>query len=84
MSTKRDKFFQMRVDDGLLGRLDNLRRARADLPSRTEMVRRLIEEASEESEVRGTEDRLQIGRERKSRADSSLRSQRSKQRAHAG
>jgi len=87
MSTKRDKFFQMRVDEQFLRRLDNLRRAEPDLPSRTEMARRLIEGAFEEAEAtgpRGTEYRLQVGREKKSRADASLGSQRSKLRAHVG
>lgn len=45
MNAKKDKFFQMRVDEQFLQRLDNFRRAAPDLPSRTEMARRLIEMA---------------------------------------
>ncbi len=45
MSARKDKFFQMRVDEHFLRRLDDARRAEADLPARTEMARRLIEEA---------------------------------------
>jgi hypothetical protein len=43
MSGRKDRFFQMRVDERFLQRLDDLRRAEPDLPSRTEMARRLIE-----------------------------------------
>jgi hypothetical protein len=74
----------MRVDEHFLRRLDNLRRAEPDLPSRTEMARRLIEGAFEEAEaegLRGTEDRLQSGREKRARADAGLGSPRSKLRA---
>src|SRR5215472_553713 len=45
MNAKRDKFFQMCVDQQFLERLDNLRRGEPDLPSRTEMALRLIESA---------------------------------------
>jgi hypothetical protein len=47
MNAKKDKFFQMRVDEQFLQRLDDFRRAAPDLPSRTEMARRLIEAAFE-------------------------------------
>ncbi len=39
----KSKFFQMRVDEAFLRRLDDARRVEPDLPSRTVMVRRLIE-----------------------------------------
>jgi hypothetical protein len=68
MSTKRDKFFQMRVDELFLSRLDNLRRAEPDLPSRTEMARRLIELAFERSESGSPH----AGREKKGRASSNV------------
>jgi hypothetical protein len=47
MNAKKDKFFQMRVDEHFLQRLDDFRRTAPDLPSRTEMARRLIEAAFE-------------------------------------
>jgi hypothetical protein len=45
MNARKDKFFQMRVDEQFLQRLDDFRRAAPDLPTRTEMARRLIEMA---------------------------------------
>jgi hypothetical protein len=36
---------QMRVSTGFLRDLDDLRRVEPDLPSRTEMIRRLVEQA---------------------------------------
>lgn len=37
--------FNMRVDDAFLRDLDELRRREPDLPSRSEMLRRLVERA---------------------------------------
>lgn len=41
----RDTFLQMRIADEIVAKLDDLRRVEADLPSRSEMIRRLIERA---------------------------------------
>jgi hypothetical protein len=38
--------FHMRVDDEFLALLDALRKAEADLPSRAEIIRRLVERAA--------------------------------------
>jgi hypothetical protein len=45
MNARKDRIFQMRVDEKFLQRLDDFRRATPDLPTRTEMARRLIEMA---------------------------------------
>jgi hypothetical protein len=84
MSTRRDKFFQMRVDEHFLKRLDNLRRREPDLPSRTEMARRLIEGAFARSEVDVSlpENTLYSGREKRRRSPN-VGSARPKQRPHA-
>lgn len=42
---RHDKQLALRIADSLLTTLDELRRAEQDLPSRAEMVRRLIENA---------------------------------------
>jgi hypothetical protein len=39
----KDRYFQMRVDEQFLKRLDDVRRAEPDLPSRAQMARRLID-----------------------------------------
>lgn len=43
-----DDILQIRIKASLLALLDDLRRAEKDLPSRSEMVRRLIERAAAE------------------------------------
>ena len=43
--TETDKFFQLRVNEQFTRDLDELRRLEPDLPSRAEMVRRLIDRA---------------------------------------
>jgi hypothetical protein len=53
MNVRKDRFFQMRVDERFLQRLDDLRRNEPDLPSRTEMARRLIEWVFELAEKSG-------------------------------
>lgn len=40
-----DTLFQMRIAEHIVGQIDDLRRAEKDIPSRSEMVRRLIERA---------------------------------------
>jgi hypothetical protein len=49
---KREQF-SMRAPPGFLPALDSLRKLEADLPSRTEMLRRLVERASSRREKRG-------------------------------
>lgn len=44
----RSGVLQLRIDDDTTARLDDLRRAEDDLPSRSEMIRRLIARAAEE------------------------------------
>ena len=44
--------FQMRVSQGFLKIVDELRRAEPDLPSRAEMIRRAIERAAKEPKRR--------------------------------
>jgi hypothetical protein len=78
MTTKRDKFFQMRVDEHFLRRLDNLRRVEPDLPSRTEMARRLMELAFERSEADGPR------QGKRARTGANVATQRTKQGAHVG
>lgn len=43
MTEKRDKPFQMRVNEEWLKSLDDWRRQQPDIPSRAEAVRRLVE-----------------------------------------
>ena len=43
-----DDIIQIRIQSSLLAVLDDLRRAEKDLPSRSEMVRRLIARAAKE------------------------------------
>lgn len=43
MAPNADKVFQMRVSEDFLRLLDDWRRKQADLPSRAEAVRRLVE-----------------------------------------
>jgi hypothetical protein len=43
---KHDDTLQMRLSPELKATLDDLRRAESDLPSRSEMIRRLIERAA--------------------------------------
>lgn len=43
MDDLKDRPFQMRVSDAWLRRLDEWRRQQADLPSRAEAIRRLVE-----------------------------------------
>jgi hypothetical protein len=43
MTEKRDRPFQMRVNDEWLKALDDWRRQQPDIPSRAEAVRRLVE-----------------------------------------
>ena len=47
-----DTILNMRVAEEIRAKLDDLRRAEPDLPSRSEMVRRLIEKAHERAERR--------------------------------
>lgn len=42
----RDQVFQMRIDKATMAQLDELRRIEPDIPSRSDLVRRLIERAS--------------------------------------
>jgi metal-responsive CopG/Arc/MetJ family transcriptional regulator len=44
-----DTILHMRVAEEIRAKLDDLRRAEPDLPSRSEMVRRLIEEAHKQA-----------------------------------
>jgi hypothetical protein len=44
---KKRFFFQMRVDEQFLQTLDDIRRWEPDTPQRTEMARRLLQEAVE-------------------------------------
>lgn len=46
MKTDPDKFFQMRVNDAFLKSVDELRRMEVDLPTRADMLRRLVERAT--------------------------------------
>jgi len=43
MALANDKVFQMRVSEDFLRNLDDWRRAQADLPGRSEAIRRLVE-----------------------------------------
>ncbi len=43
-----DCFFQMRVSEDFLRKLDDARRAEPDLPSRSKLARRLLKEAMDE------------------------------------
>jgi hypothetical protein len=43
MSEIKDKSFRMRVDDDFFDALDRLRRRESDIPTRADMIRRLIE-----------------------------------------
>jgi hypothetical protein len=44
----KDKQMPLRISSGLIETLDELRRREKDLPTRAEMIRRLIERASDE------------------------------------
>lgn len=50
MKTEPDKFFQMRTSESFLRDVDTLRRREPDLPSRADMVRRLVERALQAGE----------------------------------
>lgn len=50
MKTEPDKFFQMRTSESFLRDVDALRRRESDLPSRADMVRRLVERALQSGE----------------------------------
>ena len=60
MSEKQTEILHMRVTPDTVIMLDDLRKAEKDLPSRTEMVRRLISRSSQAKTrtggARGTED----------------------------
>jgi len=43
---------QMRIADEIVAQLDDLRRLEKDIPSRSEMVRRLIERAHDKAEAK--------------------------------
>jgi len=43
VSEIKDKSFRMRVDDDFFDALDRLRRRESDIPTRADMIRRLIE-----------------------------------------
>lgn len=45
MKTEPDKFFQMRTSESFVRDLDRLRKLEDDLPSRADMLRRLVERA---------------------------------------
>lgn len=47
------KTFQMRTSDDFLAKLDELRRAHASIPSRAEVVRRLVKNADADALERG-------------------------------
>ena len=47
-----DTILHMRIAEEIRTKLDDLRRIEPDLPSRSEMVRRLIEEAHKRAERR--------------------------------
>ena len=49
-----DAILQMRIAADLVGQLDELRRHESDIPSRSEMVRRLISRAAETQKKRET------------------------------
>jgi metal-responsive CopG/Arc/MetJ family transcriptional regulator len=49
---KQDRPFQMRVTDELLARVDDWRRMQADMPSRSEAIRRIVEQATIEPKKR--------------------------------
>ena len=42
MNEAKSKLFQVRVDDSFVGMLDDIRRSEPDLPTRAEMLRRLV------------------------------------------
>ncbi len=44
MAAGKDRWFQMRADERFLEKLDFIRKQQDDLPTRAEMVRRLVEE----------------------------------------
>src|SRR5437870_11600247 len=48
---RKDRFFQMRVDEDFLSSVDDIRREEPDLPSRARMARRLIELACAATEL---------------------------------
>lgn len=52
MKTDPDKFFQMRVNSAFEEDLDELRRLEFDLPTRAEMIRRLVQRARAESAIK--------------------------------
>lgn len=54
MSETKGRVFQMRVDDDFLRQLDDLRRIEDDLPSRAELLRRLVEAAHAKFTKKGT------------------------------
>lgn len=49
-----DKQTSLRLSDAAFARLDALRRAEVDLPTRAEMIRRLIDRASPSSKKSGS------------------------------
>jgi hypothetical protein len=51
----KDKWLQVRVDDAIKSKLLEIRRAEADLPGDSEMIRRLIERAERSLKRRGKE-----------------------------
>ena len=51
MSTER-KPFPVRLNDEEIQQIDNLRRAEIDIPTRSEMVRRIIDRAAAKQEKR--------------------------------
>ena len=48
---KPDKFLHMRISEDDLADLDDLRKAEEDFPTRSDMVRRLVERAKAASKV---------------------------------
>ena len=52
MTSTSDKQFQMRASQEFLDRIDDWRRAQADIPPRSEAIRRLVELALSQPAVR--------------------------------
>lgn len=52
LNGERTTFFQLRVDPGFTDRLNEVIRAERDLPSKSEMLRRLVERAYRQVERR--------------------------------
>lgn len=65
MKTEPDKFFQMRTTDAFLRNVDVLRKREDDLPSRADMLRRLVDRSLAFSAAETTKGLQATGRARK-------------------